>query len=213
VRWNGPGPPQNQQEFNEILGKESSSETSGNFIVIAAVVVLFVFGALAVTKIVLKNNHENMIQASNERIKRINEMEMERLKAESIHKDMIDHTAKTHGEYRAVPVTSFATSQRNNDEYTEQYNANHDFAIFQPNDKKVGGLMSVKEKQNIADSVGSDSLQSDRNSTVDGKQESLSKQIQQKIDDLELKKQKSAKRRMTQGLRVNSESPEREGKG
>jgi len=211
VRWNGP--PQNQQEFNEILGKESSSETSGNFIVIAAVVVLFVFGALAVTKIVLKNNHENMIQASNERIKRINEMEMERLKAESIHKDMIDHTAKTHGEYRTVPVTSFATSQRNNDEYTEQYNANHDFAIFQPNDKKVGGLMSVKEKQNIADSVGSDSLQSDRNSTVDGKQESLSKQIQQKIDDLELKKQKSAKRRMTQGLRVNSESPEREGKG
>ena len=34
------------------------------------------------------------------------------------------------------------------DEYAEQYNANHDFAIFQGNNDAVGGLMTLQQKQN-----------------------------------------------------------------
>ena len=33
-------------------------------------------------------------------------------------------------------------------EYEEQYNANHDFAIFQGNNDAVGGLMTLQQKQN-----------------------------------------------------------------
>lgn len=43
------------------MDKESVTESSGAFILIAAVVVLFVIGALLVTKIVLKSNHDNMV--------------------------------------------------------------------------------------------------------------------------------------------------------
>jgi len=31
----------------------------------------------------------------------------------------------------------------NSGQYEEQYNANQDFAIFQPKDKTVGGIMSL----------------------------------------------------------------------
>ena len=34
------------------------------------------------------------------------------------------------------------------DEFEEQYNANHDFAIFQGNNAAVGGLMTLQQKQN-----------------------------------------------------------------
>ena len=39
-------------------------------------------------------------------------------------------------------------SGANLDEYEEQYNANHDFAIFQGNNAAVGGLMTLQQKQN-----------------------------------------------------------------
>ena len=38
------------------------------------------------------------------------------------------------------------------EEYKEQYNANHDFAIFKPNDHAVGGIMGLEQKMNLADS-------------------------------------------------------------
>lgn len=43
-------------------------------------------------------------------------------------------------------------------QYGQQYNANEDFAIFAVGDKTVGGILDLKEKMNIADSVkGKDS--------------------------------------------------------
>ena len=49
------------------------------------------------------------------------------------------------------------------EEYGEQYNANHDFAIFQSNNARVGGLMSLVQKQNLADSVADKSFASSYN--------------------------------------------------
>lgn len=85
---------------------------------------------------------------------------MQQLKAKSIHNKMKDFNQKStegKGEYNKIPVRN-STSV---DEYSEQYNANHDFAIFQVANAKVGGLMDLKEKQNIADSVDQNSLESD----------------------------------------------------
>lgn len=39
-------------------------------------------------------------------------------------------------------------SEGNVDEYEDQYNANHDFAIFQADNDAVGGLMNLQQKQN-----------------------------------------------------------------
>lgn len=74
--------------------------------------------------------------------------------------------------------------------------------------------MDIKEKQNIADSVGSDSLQSDRQNKIPVKEnESLSKSLKDKIEELELKKQKSMSRRKSKGLKINAKSPKKEGQG
>lgn len=77
------------------MDKESVTESSGAFILIAAVVVLFVIGALLVTKIVLKSNHDNMVQDSERIQKQINEFEMQQLKAKSVHHGMTERGEKT----------------------------------------------------------------------------------------------------------------------
>jgi len=46
------------------------------------------------------------------------------------------------------------------DQYEEQYNANQDFAIFQHKDQAVGGIMSLQEKQNLAENVLDESIDS-----------------------------------------------------
>jgi len=33
-------------------------------------------------------------------------------------------------------------------EYGDQYNANHDFAIFNANNERLGGIMNLAQKQN-----------------------------------------------------------------
>lgn len=47
--------------------RSAGNESSGAFILIAAVVVLFVLGALLATKLVLKNTHDKMRDESNAR--------------------------------------------------------------------------------------------------------------------------------------------------
>ena len=51
----------------------------------------------------------------------------------------------------------------NKQAYEEQYDANHDFAIFANKDKAVGGFLDLKEKQNIIDK---DEVQSYRESSA-----------------------------------------------
>ena len=43
-------------------------------------------------------------------------------------------------------------------EYGDQYNANNDFAIFQANNPRLGGLMNLQMKQNQADCVADKSM-------------------------------------------------------
>jgi len=50
------------------------------------------------------------------------------------------------------------------EEYEEQYNANHDFAIFQTGNQTVGGLMNLQQKQNQAD-IDARSMNTSQNDT------------------------------------------------
>ena len=43
-------------------------------------------------------------------------------------------------------------------EYGDQYNANHDFAIFQGNNERLGGVMNLAQKQNQADCIADKSM-------------------------------------------------------
>ena len=43
-------------------------------------------------------------------------------------------------------------------EYGDQYNANHDFAIFQANNERLGGVMNLAQKQNQADCIADKSM-------------------------------------------------------
>jgi len=49
-------------------------------------------------------------------------------------------------------------------QYEEQYNANHDFAIFHVGNQAVGGLMNLQQKQNQAD-IDAKSLNTSQNDT------------------------------------------------
>lgn len=53
--------------------------------------------------------------------------------------------------------------------YEEQYNANQDFAIFQPKDQTVGGIMNLQEKQNLAENVLDESVESQLNEKAEEK--------------------------------------------
>jgi len=46
-------------------------------------------------------------------------------------------------------------------EYAEQYNANQDFAIFAHKNQAVGGVMNLQEKQNIAEDIINQSVDSE----------------------------------------------------
>lgn len=65
--------------------------------------------------------------------------------------------------------------------------------------------MNIKEKQNIADPVGGESLESER-AEANSSLEPISKSIQSRIDDLEKKKKIRRSMKMNRG---GSRSPER----
>jgi len=65
----------------------------------------------------------------------------------------------------------------NSGQYEEQYNANQDFAIFQPKDKTVGGIMSLQEKQNIAENVMDNSVDEDLNERAEEKLSKLMERL------------------------------------
>ena len=63
-----------------------------------------------------------------------------------------------------------AENQESFDEnYPEQYNANQDFAIFAHKNQAVGGLMSLAEKQNIAEDIIDQRIDSETSMTKDDK--------------------------------------------
>lgn len=68
------------------------------------------------------------------------------------------------------------------DEYAEQYNANQDFAIFAHKDQAVGGIMNLQEKQNIAEDIINQSIDSE---TSEDKANRNLQKLKQRLSKLE----------------------------
>jgi len=57
---------QNEETYADMV-KNLETRSSGAFVLIAAVVVLFVIGALLATKMILNNNHQKMVEEAESR--------------------------------------------------------------------------------------------------------------------------------------------------
>jgi len=64
----------------------------------------------------------------------------------------------------------------------DQYNANQDFAIFAHKNQAVGGVMNLQEKQNIADNIHNQSVES---SDADEKASRNLKKLKERLSKLE----------------------------
>lgn len=138
----------------EVVMIEAEKDNKAVLIPIALSVVLVVILAICVRQLMNKSDKEQLKEASNRamKIKNMNEQEL----AES---NVIDlgATAKQN-DYGQVNRDScaqtFEQSMRGGmDEYATQYDPNNDFAVFGVGDKTRGGVMSMKEKMNLADVV------------------------------------------------------------
>lgn len=63
-------------------------------------------------------------------------------------------------------MTQTNTKLNNVDQYEQQYDPNNDFAIFNVGNQAVGGLMTIKEKMNLADNVNKNQQESSEEEEV-----------------------------------------------
>ena len=103
-----------------------------------------------------------MVEQANERHRKIKELDqsggMELTNAKTKKgMDNLQNDDKNH-------IVNLDTEHAQDGEYQEQYNANHDFAIFQVGNDAVGGLMNLQQKQNQAD-IDAKSLNTSQNDT------------------------------------------------
>lgn len=125
--------------------EEEGSTSSGGFVVIAAVVVFCMIAALLFMRYMVNQSKVKLIEQANERHKKIKEINGQENNNELVElklkkgMDQLKGDSDENSRERAMDLQS----GENIDEYQEQYNANHDFAIFHVGDKTVGGTMSL----------------------------------------------------------------------
>jgi hypothetical protein len=144
---------------------------NGGLIIIVSVVVLGLIGTALLTLHMIRSNKHQRILEANKRQKEMLELSSpaDELGDGSIpvkHKNsafikklhkgdfVVDHGVEDSAEHQLKdnnPLEGIV-------EYGDQYNANHDFAIFQANNERLGGLMNLAQKQNQADCVADKSM-------------------------------------------------------
>lgn len=118
-------------------------DSSGKFIMISALVILFVLLAVFFLRHIINKSHMNIVNQAVKRNEAINDI---KLKTEM--KDLSPPENQRNSELSAVQTTN---AKMNPADYDEQYDANHDFAIFANKDKSQGGFLDLREKQNRED--------------------------------------------------------------
>ena len=111
---------------------------------IAAIVVVCMFGAFLFMRYMLNQSKIKMMEQANARHEKIKSLDTE-AKATELTKKCKDDV-KGDSDYSAQNIVD--DSQDHIEEYKEQYNAAHDFAIFKVDEGGVGGLMNLQQKQN-----------------------------------------------------------------
>lgn len=74
-------------------------------------------------------------------------------KADLEHEIEMDAQKKDFEELPQETCVTQTAAKSNLEQYEQQYDPNNDFAIFNVGNKAVGGLMTMKEKMNAADTV------------------------------------------------------------
>lgn len=91
-----------------------------------------------------------LIEKANERHAKIRDLATAEQDMDNVHLKMKQHhdnlkdSGETMKDIQMIDIDAV-------NEYEDQYNAAHDFQIFQVGDKTKGGLMSLAQKQNQAD--------------------------------------------------------------
>ena len=152
----------NDEDQPELISEIKEGENiSGSFVIVAAVVLIFVIVSLVVAKKMLNKSvmTAKMIQ-ERELAAQADRERGEFQKVEMVNVDSHEHSLRGPEGVEVGPEAN---------QYEEQYNAKQDFAIFQPKDQTVGGIMSLQEKQNIAENVLDESIDSQLNEKAEEK--------------------------------------------
>ena len=148
---------------------QGGSADSGGLIIIGSVVVLGLIGTVLITLHMINTNKHKRILEANKMSKEMMELGSPGLDGDGsigvktrnamfikkLHKsddivnyidDSAENTLKAENPLEGIV------------QYGDQYNANHDFAIFQGNDERLGGVMNLAQKQNQADCIADKSM-------------------------------------------------------
>jgi hypothetical protein len=140
----------------EVVMIEAEKDNKAVLIPIALSVVLVVVLAICVRQLMNRSDKEQLKEAENRvmKIKNMNEQELSDCKPNVIDLGSLDKQNDYDQVNRDSNVNTFEVSIKAGlDEYATQYDPNNDFAVFGVGDKTRGGVMSMKEKMNLADIV------------------------------------------------------------
>jgi len=132
---------------------------NGGLIIIVSVVILGLIGTVLLTlHMIQRNNHKRIIEAnlrdqkmmelSNHNSVDFNDSGTIEVKSKNAMFIKKLHQADNLTEDNSKQQVKAKNPLEGITEYGEQYNANHDFAIFQGNNERLGGVMNIAQKQN-----------------------------------------------------------------
>lgn len=133
---------------------------NGGLIIIVSVVILGLIGTVLLTLHMIQQNKHKRILEANLRDKKMMELSNQHA-GDFDNGDVIEVKSKNSMFIKKLHQADDLTNEESTEqklkasnplegviEYGDQYNANHDFAIFQGNNERLGGVMNLAQKQN-----------------------------------------------------------------
>ena len=133
---------------------------NGGLIIIVSVVILGLIGTVLLTLHMIQQNKHKRILEANLRDQKMMELSNQHA-GDFDNKDVIEVKSKNSMFIKKLHQADDLTNEESTEqklkasnplegiiEYGDQYNANHDFAIFQGNNERLGGVMNLAQKQN-----------------------------------------------------------------
>lgn len=133
---------------------------NGGLIIIVSVVILGLIGTVLLTLHMIQQNKHKRILEANLRDQKMMELSNQHA-GDFDNGDVIEVKSKNSMFIKKLHQADDLTNEESTEqklkasnplegiiEYGDQYNANHDFAIFQGNNERLGGVMNLAQKQN-----------------------------------------------------------------
>lgn len=133
---------------------------NGGLIIIVSVVILGLIGTVLLTLHMIQQNKHKRILEANLRDQKMMELSNQHA-GDFNNADIVEVKSKNSMFIKKLHQADDLTNEESTEqklkasnplegviEYGDQYNANHDFAIFQGNNERLGGVMNLAQKQN-----------------------------------------------------------------